>query len=181
MRRHNPFIVMLTLCAGCGRKDGSTPATTALAEVTPSKATFTIPVERRSVWNWHLGSTPFNAFEYDWGISPKGMRSFGFSVWKKGDEPPKQGNLSQLIAAGQGSIWEPTPSGGGRLVGKIGVTAVRQDSALEMALSEQPFLKELLEKRPPTVEVVTRTLDTSKEQYSIVEQRYSIAVKYRDR
>ena len=102
-------------------------------------------------------------------------------MWKKGDAPPKQGNLSQLIAAGQGSIWEPTPAGGGRLVGEIGVTAVRQGSALELALSDQPFLKELLEKRPPTLEVVTRTLDTSKEHYSIAEQRYSIAVNYRDR
>jgi hypothetical protein len=46
---------------------------------------------------------------------------------------------------------------------------------------EQPILKELLEKRPPAVEVVSRTLDTTKKQFSIAEQRYSIAVQYRDR
>jgi hypothetical protein len=168
--------VMLPLSTGCGRK-----ASSATAEVTPEKATFTIPVEQRSIWRWHLESTPFNAFEYDWTISLNGGRSFGFSVWKNGDQPPKQGNLSQLIAAGQGSSWEATPGGGGRLVGKIGVRAVQQDSAVELVVSEQPILKELLESRPPTVEVVTRNLDNAKEQYFIAQQRYSIAVQYRDR
>jgi|SoiMethySBSTD1v2_1073268.scaffolds.fasta_scaffold223011_1 hypothetical protein len=43
------------------------------------------------------------------------------------------------------------------------------------------MLKELLEKRPSTIEVVARTLDTAKQQYSIVEQRYSIAVNYWER
>jgi hypothetical protein len=176
------FIVMLALFTACGRTTAPAGAT---AEVTPNRAIFTIPVERRSTWRWHLESTPFNAFEYDWSIS-QGVRSFGFSVWKKGDAPPKQGNLSQLVEAGQGSIWEPTSEGGGRLVGKIGVTPVRQDSALEMVLLDPSILKDLLEKRPATLEVVARTLDTAQldkrmQQYSIAEQRYSIAVNYRDR
>jgi hypothetical protein len=178
--RIRPILVvtlMLILCAACDRKGTPTGAT---AEVTLNKATFIIPVEPRPMWRWHLQSTPFNAFEYDWSIS-QGVRSFGFSVWKKGDAPPKQGNLSQLVEAGQGSIWEPTSGGGGRLVGKVDVTAVQQGSALEMVLSDQSLLKELLEKRPPTLEVVTHTLDSAKEQYSIAEQRYSIAVNYRDR
>jgi hypothetical protein len=150
--------------------------------VTLNKATFIISVEPRSIWRWHLQSTPFNAWEYDWSIS-QGVRSFGFSVWKKGDAPPKQGNLLQLVKAGQGSIWEPTSGGGGRLVGRIGVTAVQQGSALEMVLLDQSILKELLEneKRPPTLEVVTQTLDAAKEQYFIATQRDSIAVNYRDR
>jgi len=171
------FIVMLILCTACDRAGATAGAT---AEVTLNKATFVIPVEPRATCRWHLESTPFNAFEYDWSIS-QGDRSFGFSVWKKGDAPPKQGNLSQLVEAGQGSIWEPTSAGGGRLLGEIGVTAVQQGSALELVLSDQSILKELLEKRPPTLEVVTRNLDNAKEHYSIAEKRYSIAVNYRDR
>jgi hypothetical protein len=175
------FIVMLTLWTACGRSSGPilTPAG-ASAEVTPDKATFTIPVEQRSIWRWHVESTPFNAFEYSWEVSQEGMPSFGFSVWKKGDAPPKEGNLSQLIEAGQGSIWERTPDGG-RMVGKVEVTAIRQDSAMEIILVEQPFLKQFLEKRPPTVEVVIKTLDAAKPHFSIAEQRYSLPVKYRDR
>ena len=173
--RLTPFIMMLILCTACDRTGSSTGAT---AEVTPNQVTFTIPVEQRSAWRWNVGSTPRNAFEYDWSIS-QGVRSFGFSVWKKGDAAPEQGNLSELVKAGQGSIWEPTSEGGGRLVGKIGVTAVRQGSALEMVLSDQSILKELLERRPSTLEVVSRTLDTTKQQYSIVEQRYPIALNYR--
>ena len=176
--RLTPFIMMLILCTACDRTGSSTPPTTASAEVTPHQVTFTIPVEQRSAWRWNVGSTPRNAFEYDWSIS-QGVRSFGFSVWKKGDAAPEQGNLSELIKAGQGSIWEPTSEGGGRLVGKIGVTAVRDDSALQMVLSDQSILKELLERRPSTLEVVSRTLDTTKQQYTIVEQRYSIALNYR--
>jgi hypothetical protein len=177
------FVVMLTLCTTCGR---TTTPNGATAEVTRDKATFTVPVEQRSIWRWNLESTPFNAFEYDWSIS-QGDRSFGLSVWKNGDAPPKQGSLPQLVEAGQGAIWEPTSSGGGRLVGEIDVTTVRQGSALEMVLSDQSVLKELLEKRPPTLEVVSRTLDTAKsdkggtQSYSINEQRYSIAVNYKDR
>ena len=174
-------IVMLMLFTACDRTASSTSATTAptgaTAEVSAYKATFIIPVEPRSIWRWHLASTPFNAFEYDWSIS-QGVRSFGFSVWKNGNAPPKEGDLSQLVEAGQGSIWEPTLEGG-RLIGKIAVTSVRQGSALEMVLLEQTILKELLEKRPPTLEVVTRTLDTTKPQYSIAEKRYSIPVNYR--
>ena len=173
--RLTPFIMMLMLCTACDRTGSSAGAT---AEVTPNQVTFTIPVEQRSAWRWNVGSTPRNAFEYDWSIS-QGVRSFGFSVWKKGDAAPEQGNLSELVKAGQGSIWEPTSEGGGRLVGKIGVSAVRHDSALQMVLSDQSILKELLERRPSTLEVVSKTLDTTKQQYTIVEQRYSIALNYR--
>ena len=178
-------LVMLTLCTGCGRSSTSIPIPSgATAEVTSDKATFTIPVEKRSVWLWHLESTPFDAFEYSWEVSPKGISdisSFGLSVWKNGNQPPEQGNLSQLIRAGQGSIWAPTPAGGGRLIGSVTVTAIRQDSAMQITLVEQPLLKQLLEKRPPLVEVVTRTLDMAKPHYSVAEQRYSVAVRYPDR
>jgi voltage-gated potassium channel Kch len=177
------FIVMLTLCTGCGRNSTSTPPG-ATAEVTSDKATFTIPVEKRSVWHWHVKSTPFDAFEYSWEVSPKGISeisSFGLSVWKNGNQSPEQGNLSQLIRAGQGSIWAPTPAGGGRLIGNVTVTATRQDSAVEITLVEQPVVKEFLQKRPPLVEIVTRTLDMSKPHYSVAEQRYSVAVSYPDR
>jgi len=144
-------------------------------------------VEQHSVWRWHLETTPFDAFEYSWEISQKDVRSFGFSVGKKADKQQEEGNLSQLIEAGQGSIWEPTSSGGGRLVGSIGVTAARDGSAVELILLEQPIVKELFENRPPTLEVVARTLDTAKHDrpgvpiYSVAEQRYSIDVNYRDR
>jgi hypothetical protein len=179
------FIAVLTLFTACNRDGSSIPATPtpadATAEVTPNKATFTIPVEQRSVWRWNLQSSPPNAFEYDWSISQEGVRSFGLSLWKKGNAPLRQGSLSELIGAGQGSIWEPTPEGGGRLVGTIGVTAVRQDSAVELVLSDQTILKELLEKRPPKVEVVTQTLDTTKQEYSIAKQRYFVTVKYPER
>jgi hypothetical protein len=72
-------------------------------------------------------------------------------------------------------------------VGKIDVRAVQQGSALEMVVSDPSVLKELREKRPSSLEVVAQTLDTEKrnkaglQQYFVAEQRYSIAVNYRDR
>ena len=180
------LMVMLTLCTSCDR---ARPPAGASAEVTPDKATFTIPVEQRPVWEWHVASTPFDAFEYDWSIYPKGVKSwgeqgtksFGFSVWKNGDQPPMQGDLFQMVKAGQGTIWEANSDGGGHRIGTIVVRAIRQGTAVEMVVSEQQILKELLAERPQAVEVVAGALDTDKDVYSIARTSYSIPVIYRDR
>jgi hypothetical protein len=177
-----PLIVTSCIVAfalyACGRssEETSTPAdpSTATAVVTPEKATFTIPVGRRSTWRWNLATTPQNNREYQFEVSQTGFRSFGFSLFKLPANPPGEGNLSELIAAGQSSIWEPNPDGGGHMAGAIRITPVRQDSALELVIVEEPILKDFLATRPPVVEVVTRTPDSE-------QQRYSVAVKYEDR
>ena len=179
-------IAALVLCASCGRSTSGVEGSPSTAEtrpadpsqaaavVTDTEATITIPVGRRPVWRWNLNATPAGYREYQWEVAGVDSRAVGFSLFKSPRSRPSEGNLSDLLAAGQSSMWEGTPDGGGRLVGAVRVKPAERDSAVEIVVVEQSILERLKATRPAILNVVTKTPDAG-------EHRYSVAVTYKGR
>jgi hypothetical protein len=168
------------VCASCGgtsvtvtSTEGSTAQATspdpsrATAVVTAAEATFTIPIGTRPVWQWNLRSTPQGHREYQWEVGDVAERAYGFSLFRAPGAAPGQGNLAQLLAAGQNSVWEGTRDGGGRHVGTVRVRPTSGSSAVEIVVVEKEAIDKLWAMRPQTVQVVTRTPDLGDHKYSI--------------
>ena len=79
------------------------------AVVGKSEASLSLPVQARDRWSWNQPGTRDNAREYRMDVTLKNEGkeyTFGFYLWKHPSAPPRSGNLSDLISAGQKSLFE---------------------------------------------------------------------------
>ena|SRR5690349_25011892 len=79
------------------------------AVVTSKEATFTIPVQPRARWVWRRADTKDNQQEYQMDVKVKNEGNeytFGFYLWKYHGASSASGDLSDLISAGQKSLFE---------------------------------------------------------------------------
>jgi hypothetical protein len=83
------------------------------AVVTPKEATFNIPVQQRDRWTWRRAETRDNQQEYRMDVTVKNdgnEYTFGFYLWKYHGASSGSGSLSDLISAGQKSLFERAQS-----------------------------------------------------------------------
>lgn len=81
------------------------------AVVGKSEASLSLPVQSRDRWSWHQPGIRDNALEYRMDVTVKNdgrQYTFGFYLWKRPGASPKSGSLSDLISAGQKSLFERT-------------------------------------------------------------------------
>ncbi len=96
------------------QSDASNNLTPYVALVTKNEARFILPVPIRSDWRWRLPATKDNAQEYrlDVSVENEGRKfAFGFYLWKRSGALPEAGSFSDLIKAGQTSVFGRTPAG----------------------------------------------------------------------
>lgn len=82
------------------------------AVITRDVARFTLPVPARAEWKWRLPETRPNAREYRMMVSVvnKGREYiFGYYLWKQAGATPASGSLSDIINAGEKSVFEGSP------------------------------------------------------------------------
>jgi hypothetical protein len=144
----------------------------AAARVTPSEAIVVIPVGSRSSWHWYNASTQANHREYQWEVATVGG-AFGFSLFKPAGKTPAEGQLSDLLNAGQASVWAGTDQKSGQMIqgAPIFVKAGKDNATVEITLFDGDERKRIFDSKPPTIEIVTRAPDAN-------EQRYTIPVNY---
>ena len=144
----------------------------ATARVSPDEATIVIPVGHRSSWHWHNATTLNGRREYQWEVAmPAG--AFGFSLFKPDGAREKEGQLKELLEAGQASVWEGTGPGSGQMVAGAPVVAKAgaDGASVIITLFNGDQLRKLFAQRPPTIELVTRAPGLN-------DQRYTIPVTY---
>jgi hypothetical protein len=101
------------------------------AIVTPGEAKFTLPAPARKRFEWHLETTAPNQQEYRMHVVVENVGqhyTFGFYVWKSRVSKPGSGDLSDLLKAGQKTIFERTQSGM-RMIARVPVITVTQKDA----------------------------------------------------
>jgi len=170
------------LLAACDRATVSSSSATpyitpadpklAAARVSPSEAIVVIPVGRRSSWHWYNANTQANHREYQWEVATAGG-AFGFSLFKFAGELPAEGQLSDLLKAGQASVWVGTGPKSGEMIqgAPIVVKPGKDNASVEITLFDGDVRKRIFDSKPATIEIVARAPDAN-------EQRYTIPVNY---
>ena len=175
---HRPVAVVLVsvILGACAGASGSASPAAADVAVTnsasalrgtvgPSEARIVIPVEPQAgPWRWNAPDTPENRREYGWQVELADSTGtawryqFGFSHFKAPGATSGSGSLADLLAAGQATIWERTPTGGGQAVawGRVHVRALG-DSAVVLSIIDPATLERLFASRPTTATVLTAT------------------------
>lgn len=125
------------------------------AIVRPEEAQFVMPAPQRPEWKWRQPDIKDNAQEYrmDVGVrNGKNEYTFGFYLWKRGDGKPGQGTLTDLLGAGQQSVFER--SGSARefsLIKDAGVKVTERGDTLLITISGRKNVARLFSSRPAYV------------------------------
>lgn len=125
------------------------------AIVKPEEAQFTMAAPQRPEWKWRQPYTKDNTQEYRMDVSVKNAGNeytFGFYLWKRGDGRPGQGTLTELLEAGQKSVYER--SGSARsfsLVQDGGVKITERGDTLVITISGRKNVARLFSGRPAYV------------------------------
>jgi hypothetical protein len=124
------------------------------AVVTAKDATFTIPVRQRDRWTWRRPETKDNQQEYrmDATVKNEGNEyTFGFYLWKYHGSSPGSGDLSDLIAAGQKSLFERAPSHLMTIVKDAKVKVDVKRDLVVITLRDKDYIKRLFSSKPAEV------------------------------
>ena len=134
--------------------------------VTSSSAEFRIPLTRPSsgVWTWYRATTSDNALEYSWEVSVgegSGSYDFGFYLYKFPGSHEKQGQLQELLSAGQMSAFESDAKGQGQILPDAKVAISVENDTILIRITDAALVRLMFRDRPPTVNVHTRTPDAT--------------------
>ena len=121
------------------------------AVVGKSEASLSLPVQQRDRWSWNQPGTRDNAREYrmDVTIKNEGKEyTFGFYLWKHPGASPKSGSLSDLISAGQKSLFERSQSRLMTIVRGADVKVKLKGDHLVITVRGEKDLQRLFSSRP---------------------------------
>ena len=106
-----------------------------------------------------------------WPVGKILMRAFGNSTFWELLLP-----MSELLEAGQASVWVGTGPGSGEMVpgAPVVVKPGPDDASVEITLFDGDVLRNLFAQKPPTIELVTRAP-------GLADQRYTIPVTYSEK
>ena len=124
------------------------------AVVTPREATFTIPVRQRDRWTWRRPDTKDNQQEYQMTVMVKNEGTeytFGFYLWKYHGAASGSGDLSDLISAGQKSLFERAPSRLMTIVKGAQVKVTLKEDAVVISLRDKDYIQRLFSSKPADV------------------------------
>ena len=129
-------------------------SSTYTAVVTSKEATFTIPVKQRDRWTWRRPDTKVNQQEYKMDVTVKNEGNeytFGFYLWKYHGASPGSGDLSDLISAGQKSLFERSPSRMMTIVKNGKVKVHLKGDQVVITLHDKGNIKRLFSSKPADV------------------------------
>jgi hypothetical protein len=124
------------------------------AVVTSREATFTIPVQQRDRWTWRRPDTKDNQQEYRMDVTVKNEGNeytFGFYLWKYHGAASASGDLSDLISAGQKSLFERAPSHLMTMVKGAEVKVALKGDLVLITLRDKQYIKRLFSSKPADV------------------------------
>ena len=124
------------------------------AVVGKSEASLSLPVQSRDRWSWNQRGTRDNAREYRMDVTVKNdgkEYTFGFYLWKHPGASPKSGSFSDLIAAGQKSLFERTEPGKMTIVRDAKVRVKSKGDRIVITVRGDKDLQRLFSSRPAEV------------------------------
>ena len=125
------------------------------AVVKSDEARFTLPLPRRRGWKWRRPETGDNTQEYRMDVSVKNGGSeytFGFYLWKRAGAKPVTGSFSDLLEAGQKSVFErPASARLFSLVRDAAVKVSERGETLIITISGRKNVARLFDGKPPEV------------------------------
>jgi hypothetical protein len=130
--------------------------------VTSSTAEFRIPLTRSmsGIWKWYQATTEDNALEYAWEVSVNngtGSYQCGFYLYKFPGLRERQGQMQDLLRAGQISVFESDAKGRGRILSAAQVTVSVDNDAILIRIPDAALVRLMFRDRPETARVRTRT------------------------
>ena len=140
--------------------------TKSIGIVTSSTAEFRIPLARPmpGVWTWYRATTKDNVLEYSWEVSvgnAGGSYDFGFYLYKFPGSHEKQGQLQELLSAGQMPAFESNAEGQGQILAEAKVAISVENDAIVIRITDPAFVRLMFHDRPQTVNVSTKTPDAT--------------------
>jgi phosphate/phosphite/phosphonate ABC transporter binding protein len=124
------------------------------AIVTPGEAKFTLPAPARKIFEWHLDTARPNEQEYRMHVvvENQGQQyTFGFYVWKSRVSEPGSGELSDLLKAGQKSIFMRTTSSMHMIARTPVITVTQKDRSVVITIRGKNEVARLFSGRPTEV------------------------------
>lgn len=147
---HIVLLICCLLTCSLPAQDGSQFT----AVVGKSEASFSLPVQQRARWSWNQPGTRDNAREYQMDMTLKNEDkeyTFGFYLWKHPGASPKSGTFSDLIAAGQKSLFERSQSRLMTIVRDANVRVKNEGDHLVITVRGDKDLQRLFSSRPSEV------------------------------
>lgn len=125
------------------------------AVVKADEAQFTLPAPQRPEWKWRRPETRDNAQEYRMDVSIKSGETeytFGFYLWKRAGSKPGTGSFSELLKAGQRSVFErPASARGFSLIPDMDVKVSERGDTLLITISGRGSVARLFNGKPSNV------------------------------
>jgi len=124
------------------------------ATVTPGEAKFILPAPTRKRFEWHLETTRPNEQEYRMHVMVENegqQYTFGFYVWKNSRSEPGSGDLSDLLKAGQKSIFVRTPSSMHMIARTPVITVTQKDESIVVTIRRKEEIARLFSGHPTEV------------------------------
>ena len=125
------------------------------AHVKADEAQFTLPVPQRPEWKWRRPESRDNAQEYRMDVSVKNGSveyTFGFYLWKRAGAKTGQGNFSELLKAGQKSVFERAAGARGfSLIPDAGVKVSERGDTLLITVGGRKNVARLFSGKPSEV------------------------------
>jgi hypothetical protein len=136
------------------RRQADTSLKPFTATVKKHEARFVLPVPIRPEWKWRQPETKANAQEYrfDVSVENEGQKyAFGFYLWKRAGAAAESGSFSDLIRAGQKSVFGRTPQGMNSIIRDAGIRTRLDKDVLVISIQGQKNVERLFSGRPPEV------------------------------
>ena len=124
------------------------------AVVSKSEASLSLPVQPRDRWRWNQPGTRDNAREYRMDVTVKNdgkEYTFGFYLWKHPGASPGAGSLSDLISAGQKSLFQRSESRLMTIVRGADVRVKSKGDRVVITVRGEKDLQRLFSSRPTEV------------------------------
>lgn len=124
------------------------------AVVGKSEASLSLPVQSRVRWSWNQPGTRDNAREYRMDVTVKNdgkEYTFGFYLWKHPGASPGSGRMSDLISAGQKSLFERSESRLMTIVRGANVRVKSEGDRIVITVRGEKDLQRLFSSRPTEV------------------------------
>lgn len=126
------------------------------ATVGSTEARFTIPAPTRAQWKWHQPTTKDNAREYrmDVTVLNEGQEyTFGIYLWKRPGAQPHAGKFSDLLSAGQVSLFERSQSRLMTIIKDAGIKVKLEDDHLVIFIRGKKNVERLFSGHPTDVTI----------------------------
>src|SRR5438876_657752 len=148
------FLLLAIAAAQLAADRDHTQQPSFLANVSPAKAQFLVPISHRDNWDWHRNDTKDNVREYCIEVAVRNDSEdykFGFYLFKKPGSTPGRGDLIALLKAGQQSLFIRQPGGQFALVNDAGITVRPEKDSLIISIEGKQNVERLFSSRPQKV------------------------------